>query len=65
LGYVKKAKYDTLEKQLDNAEADLKAAARQQVFGMSGLAQVSVLRGRLSQVAVGLGRGSELYWADQ
>ncbi len=29
-GYVKKAKYDTLQKQLENAEADLKAT-RQQV----------------------------------
>ena len=35
LGYVKKTKYDTLQKQLEKAEADLKAA-RQQVSGCQG-----------------------------
>jgi Tfp pilus assembly protein PilV len=35
LGYVKKAKYDTLQKQLEKAEANLKAA-RQQALGCQG-----------------------------
>jgi len=36
-GYVKKAKYDTLQKQLEKAEADLEAAARPQESGCQGL----------------------------
>jgi len=35
-GYVKKAKYNTLQKQLEKAEADLKAA-QEQVSGCQGL----------------------------
>jgi hypothetical protein len=35
LGYVKKAKYDTLQKQLEATQADLRAA-RQQVSGCQG-----------------------------
>jgi hypothetical protein len=35
LGYVRKAKYDTLQKRLEKAEADLKAA--QQVSNCGGL----------------------------